>query len=591
LLPPGTAPGNTTYWNGSSWVVNSSNIYNDGGNVGVNTTTPGYTFDVNGTAHAASAFVVGSFGGQLYNDQGSSLELGSNNGTASPSGAAPYIDFHYGTGVAQDFNVRLSNTANQRLSVVSNGNTLNFTSGWQGTPDPTTNVAEISNDTGIYQTLMIVGNKSAGAGRHVSVWDNLGVATPSPQQALSVNSGLNIDQANADTGSLAAGPNSALTFGSGSGEGIGSQRSGSPGQLGLDFYTGFAKRMSISNGGFVGIGTNTPAFPLDVQTTLGTAISNYGYLNNTNPVPVGFNGGTSGNNPYSARFAGRLVAPEYDAISDMREKHVLDHMDPEVALGALRGVDVVRYEWLYRGGLPRWGVIAQQLGPHIPEAVSIQAGTINGQRVDDFHTVDFQQVTAVELAAIQALDARTEALFTPAPEAVPLDDAVEAGDVVCAEPSLPGRAAPCTTPEAPVLGVTTEDGLLASSGRVRVKVALEHGEIRPGDLLAPSPTPGVAMRASASTRAVGVALEAVDRGDGTAMVLCLVKTGASGLASLVLETSSLRASNAALESQSSVLAAKVRALEAENASMHARLSRIEEAMGRLVDRAPTDRTR
>lgn len=48
VLNAGTAPGNTPYWNGTSWVVNNSNIYNDGGNVGIQTNNPQATLDVNG---------------------------------------------------------------------------------------------------------------------------------------------------------------------------------------------------------------------------------------------------------------------------------------------------------------------------------------------------------------------------------------------------------------------------------------------------------------------------------------------------------------------------------------------------------------
>lgn len=38
FLQNGTSTGNTPYWNGTQWVVNSSNIYNDGGGVGIGTT-------------------------------------------------------------------------------------------------------------------------------------------------------------------------------------------------------------------------------------------------------------------------------------------------------------------------------------------------------------------------------------------------------------------------------------------------------------------------------------------------------------------------------------------------------------------------
>lgn len=35
FLSPGTSSGNTTYWDGSTWVLNSNNIFNNGSNVGV----------------------------------------------------------------------------------------------------------------------------------------------------------------------------------------------------------------------------------------------------------------------------------------------------------------------------------------------------------------------------------------------------------------------------------------------------------------------------------------------------------------------------------------------------------------------------
>ena len=48
ILSSGSAAGNTPYWNGTNWVVSSSNIYNNGTNVGIGTSSPTVKFDVTG---------------------------------------------------------------------------------------------------------------------------------------------------------------------------------------------------------------------------------------------------------------------------------------------------------------------------------------------------------------------------------------------------------------------------------------------------------------------------------------------------------------------------------------------------------------
>jgi hypothetical protein len=62
------------------------------------------------------------------------------------------------------------------LQILTDPNTIHFTSVWQGWPSAHVGHAEISNDTGQYKTLMIVGNYSADTSvRRVSVWDRLEV--------------------------------------------------------------------------------------------------------------------------------------------------------------------------------------------------------------------------------------------------------------------------------------------------------------------------------------------------------------------------------------------------------------------------------
>lgn len=64
LLPDGSAAGNTPYWDGSSWVTNNSNIFNNGANVGIGTATPSHTLEVQGNSFASSGYETPS--GQDY---------------------------------------------------------------------------------------------------------------------------------------------------------------------------------------------------------------------------------------------------------------------------------------------------------------------------------------------------------------------------------------------------------------------------------------------------------------------------------------------------------------------------------------------
>lgn len=76
LLGAGSATGNTTYWDGSQWVLNSSNIYNAGGNVGIGTTSPVENLQVNGTISSHDA--TGTWFANLSGDPTGAYLYGSN---------------------------------------------------------------------------------------------------------------------------------------------------------------------------------------------------------------------------------------------------------------------------------------------------------------------------------------------------------------------------------------------------------------------------------------------------------------------------------------------------------------------------------
>ncbi len=130
-------------------------------------------------------------------------------------------------------------------------------------------------------------------------------------------------------------------------------------------------------GGYVGIGTFSPAYPLDVQTTLSTSISGYGYLNASGTT--GYIAGSSGVIPYSARFSGRVICPEFDAQSDLRIKNIKSISNSANDLATLNQIKITNYEMkdsiLWRNK-PFKKVIAQELEQVYSQAVSLSIGFI-----------------------------------------------------------------------------------------------------------------------------------------------------------------------------------------------------------------------
>lgn len=117
---------------------------------------------------------------------------------------------------------------------------------------------------------MLVRSGSANAALCITSTENVGIGNVAPDRKLGVSGGVQVDQLGLNNGVNASGGllnTNTLLFGNGSsGEGIGSTRTTSGvNQFGLDFYTGYARRVSITGTGNVGIGTTSPLFMLDVN--------------------------------------------------------------------------------------------------------------------------------------------------------------------------------------------------------------------------------------------------------------------------------------------------------------------------------------
>ena len=288
FLTAGSAAGNTPYWNGSAWVVNSSNIYNNGGNIGIGTNSPSSLIDVeNGvTTNNTVVNAAGSINDFLqYNVQNTSTgthaqsgySATADNGTSTTGFAWMGINnstFNYPTaynlGGANDVSYMTSGQ-DMYIANANNSKSIIFSMGTATTP--------------FFAERMRITNSG-----------NVGIGTSTPSNALSVVSASNPLylgglQNGASSDSVLTILNGVVRKGalsSGSGWALGGNSVGSMQKLGttsnysLPIITNNTERMRIDSLGNIGMGTTSPQAKLDVEfgtTTNNTVINAAGSIN------------------------------------------------------------------------------------------------------------------------------------------------------------------------------------------------------------------------------------------------------------------------------------------------------------------------
>ena len=265
-LGNGTAAGNTPYWNGTSWVTNSSNIFNNGNKVGINTSTPDRLLSV----HSNTTFSAGPTPTLMLSDNFQKWNLG--------LGYDPAFRFSI---ASQDLTERfvIQQTGNVGIGTINPlakldvAGQIKITDGTHGagkvlTSDanglatwatPGSGSSNLADGTAVGNTTYWNGTDWVETSNLFSNGTNVGIGTTTPTSQLDI-----VDPTTSRSRYRYGTETAGLTIGNWANEAYVYNELNTD----LVFGTNSAVRVRIKNDGNVGIGTDTPGAKLDVAGTI-----------------------------------------------------------------------------------------------------------------------------------------------------------------------------------------------------------------------------------------------------------------------------------------------------------------------------------